>query len=556
MLDNLRSVVLSKSISRAIRSDSPRNYRNFFFVLLAIVTLLCLLMIGVGMAPIRTMPWDVMINLDNAWRVYQGQIPHTDYFNPLAPFYSVLTALGMKITSPSASALVYGNVIACAILTPWAWWIARQRFSAPIAFFFTLMIALLLIAPRPLGLSPRMTGYAMIYNRQGFVFLGMLLIQLFIPSRESSSRRSQFLSGLSSGTLLALTLFCKLNYFGAALLAVLLFLPIFRPSLRWAGGFVGGFALFFLGVKVLLGINLPDLLADARTAGKLVSVPSRLKKLNKIIAANALTVAIVFGTAFPVLYLTTTGSFKNLVKNFFRDYLPPLFTIAISFPLTAGNAQELDIPTFFIAGLMILDRIGRSGDGAKPNFRIGKIIFPVLLFALLYFPIVLNDIQSIAYSAIWHRTKLASVPESQKFASPRLADFIVPEFAESIPKYEGFDTRAYINKVNDGLALIQKNTREEKRILSLDGINPFPFALGWKSPTGDAAWWWRKYSFSRELHPNPERVFGNTDIVMIPKRGEQTRFDLLYIYEKYVGKHFSRKDESRDWTLWVKRSID
>jgi hypothetical protein len=205
---------------------------------------------------------------------------------------------------------------------------------------------------------------------------------------------------------------------------------------------------------------------------------------------------------------------------------------------------------------MILDRIGRSGDGAKPNFRIGKIIFPVLLFALLYFPIVLNDIQSIAYSAIWHRTKLASVPESQKFASPRLADFIVPEFAESIPKYEGFDTRAYINKVNDGLALIQKNTREEKRILSLDGINPFPFALGWKSPTGDAAWWWRKYSFSRELHPNPERVFGNTDIVMIPKRGEQTRFDLLYIYEKYVGKHFARKDESRDWTLWVKRSID
>lgn len=189
---------LPEIIIKIFTEDSSRSYRLLFLLLISIIASLAIILISVGIPPITALPTDISILLESGWRIISGQTPHLDYYSPLGSFTSLLIAFGMKITSPSASSIAYGNVLLLVICTPWAWLIARDRLSALNAFLFALFMALLLVAPRPLGSPMSEVSYAMLYNRQAFVFLSMLLIGIFITPRtpKKAQANSQFLGGV------------------------------------------------------------------------------------------------------------------------------------------------------------------------------------------------------------------------------------------------------------------------------------------------------------------------------------------------------------------------
>src|SRR5436309_15066133 len=62
-------------------------------------------------APIGA-PWDVFVLLDGAYRMSLGQVPGTDFGNPVGPMVYGLTSVGMKWQGqPSLASVAYGNLV-------------------------------------------------------------------------------------------------------------------------------------------------------------------------------------------------------------------------------------------------------------------------------------------------------------------------------------------------------------------------------------------------------------------------------------------------------------
>jgi hypothetical protein len=522
---------------------------------------------NIGSPPIKTMPWDVVIILDGGWRIINGQIPHSDFYNPIGPLYLLLTAFGMKVAPPSASSIAYGNVLLFIVLTPWAWFIARSRLSSANAFLFALFMGFLLVAPRALGPGIRTTSYAMLYNRQGFVLLSMLLVELFIPLRTSvGSKKFFLLSGLSSGILLALLLFCKITYFGIGAVAVLVSLLLLRCSLMWFVTFASGFLLICIAMQAFFNINLLSLISDVSLAGRVRSASGRWTEFKEIFKLHLTHIYLLF-----IALLVSSNSISKNKSNKDGNFLQNKVLITIPFVVLSGllicatNAQSTNIPLFFIAGLILLECLRRevklSGDSISSISGLNYLWAVLIIIPLFCGNILLKDIESVAYSAAWNKFKLPTTSESQRFQSRTLYDLVVPEKANNLPSNENVRVASeYPGIVNDGLVLLRKNVSTESRIFSMSFANPFPFALELPPPRGDALWWVENMSFNRNYFPDANQVFKNVDIVMIPKfadsqlqRRSQATELMKEIYGGYLKSHFIEKDSSQFWTLLVKR---
>ena len=557
---------LPQLIIKIFTIDSNRSYRFFFILLIVFVTSLSLILVNIGSPPIKAMPWDVMITLDGGWRIINGQTPHVDFSSPLGPLFILLTAFGMKVAPPSSSSITYGSVLLFIILTPWAWFIGRSRLSSVNAFLFALFMGFLLVAPRALGDTIQNTSYAMLYNRQGFVLLSMLLVELFISPRASVRSKNLLLGGLSSGILLALLLFCKINYFGIGAVAVLVSILLFRCPLMWFTTFASGFLFICIAMQAFFNINLLSLISDVNFASRVLSISHRLTRFGKI-----------FLLAFPHIYLlffallVSSNSISKNKSNKDGKFLQNKVLIIIPFVVLSGllicttNAQWTDIPLFFIAGLILLECLRRevklSGDSISSISGLNYLWAVLIIIPFFCGSILLKDIESVAYSAAWNKFKLPTTSESQRFQSRTLYDLVVPENSDNGSSNENVRVASeYPGIVNDGLVMLRKNMSTESRIFSMSFSNPFPFALELPPPRGDASWWHGGKSFNRNYFPDADQVFKNVDMVMVPKfadsqlqrRSEATEL-MKEIYGGYLKSHFIEKDSSQFWTLLVKR---
>jgi hypothetical protein len=88
----------------------------------------------------------------------------------------------------------------------WAYGVSLRRVNSGPAVLASLFLALLVVAPYPLGERPIDTGIAAIYNRYGAGILGIVLIETYRPSTRSRRalrrRVCQWLAALSQSQLL------------------------------------------------------------------------------------------------------------------------------------------------------------------------------------------------------------------------------------------------------------------------------------------------------------------------------------------------------------------
>lgn len=564
VIGNLRSKQsLLQRIIKVSTTESEESYKFFSIVLVVIFTSVSLILLSTGASHINAIPWDVLLLLDAGWRILNGQIPHTDYYNPIGPLTYLLTALGMKVAQPSVSSIVYGNLLLFIVLTPWTWLIVRSRFSAAIAFLSVLFIGFLLIAPRALGFDVRDTTYAMLYNRQGFALLSILLVELFVCVR-ASVRPKFFLSGLTSGLLLALLLFCKINYFGIGAVAVLIHIVLIRCSLMWFIAFVSGFIFICIGMQAFFNISLPSYISDISLASHAQSISGRWTMLKQSFQLNMSYIYLIFlPLLFSLINLSKNKARKDSFWQNIKVWMITSFVIASGLLICAGNSQNgQDIPLLFIAGVIVLEYLRRElkvcdpsrSDLSETNYLLAVLI----IIPFLYGSILLKDMESVAYSVAWHKVKLPYVADSQRFQSASLYSFVIPEKSNAITVY--WKAKEVPDKINDGLTLLRRNLSNNSRIFSMSYVNPFPFSLQLPSPKGAALWWDINLSFNKEFFPQAETIFKDTDLVMIPKISSQdpgccidTVGLMKELYGDYLKTHFIEKDHSEVWTLLAKR---
>src|SRR5580658_6122769 len=206
-----RLALLSEALADCLGSEAALGYRWAAVLLTGFFALVAGSALVWGSGPISG-PWDMAALLDGGWRIVNGQIPHTDFHTPIGPVTYLLVAFGLKVATPSVSAVLYGSLLTLVIVIPCAWYAAFTRLPVAVCAFYVLFLGVLLLAPRPLGYAFRDTTYAMIYNRESYALTSVLLILLFLGPRKPLDARAG-VEGTLAGLLLGLLLYCKVTYF-------------------------------------------------------------------------------------------------------------------------------------------------------------------------------------------------------------------------------------------------------------------------------------------------------------------------------------------------------
>lgn len=495
--------------------------------------------------------------LGEAWRILCGQVPHTDFHNPIGPLPYFLIALGMKVSDPSLAGYVFGNVLFLLIVSSWGAAIFFGRMRPAYAFLLTLFVAVMTVATRPLGYDPSITTYAMIYNRYGWVLLTLAFVQLFVAPEKHSPTKTRA-DAASVGLLLGLLFYCKITFFifgiaGLALAAVL------RAPLRKELAFAAaGFALVCIAAWATLGVVPADYVKDVLAAGHAQSFDARLWQLIKALAHNFWQVPLA-GVIWLLLAVEPFRRKQVSWHGALELSLVYFFILGAALALTVLNTVERsDVPFFFVAGIILLYQAERtwvlapSSDFKAKNWK--HIASTAIVTCAFFANIVVKDIWSIGNSFLGSLHTKSAEAETQKFDSARLRNFRIPATSQWRTAY--WQASEVPAAINDGLQLVRRHVGNDDQIVVLALTDPFSFALGLVPPKDVPLWWDLNISFDMSVHPSPEHMFGRADYVLYPllrKSDEgccqETVETLLTLYGDYLGKHFIPEERSSSWAL-------
>jgi hypothetical protein len=549
------------ALTRFLTAESDRSFRFACLALTIVVSSIGVLLLWQGASPI-TGPWDVAILLDGGWRIFNGQVPHRDFHNPIGPLTYLLVALGMKMGRPSTSSIPYGSGLALAVLVPWAWSLARRRLPAAISLLFGLFVALLLAAPRPLGYPISETTYAMLYNRQGYALLSILLIGLLIPSR-TGSRATDVAGGVSCGALVALLLYCKMTYFIVGSAGVVVGMVLFRRSLAWLIGFMGGFGLVCLAFAALLDVSLSNYASDILAAARSQSAPMRLRLLSSSLrnGLSEIYLLVLFSAfAATIVSRRTRPTLANA-----RAWIVLVFLVSGSQVIGMGNSAQgggVEEPLFAVALVILLEHYRRDSHGFIETAADAPRLLYTLALAiglpLLGGGTFGRDAASLAYTAGWHVLEKASFDASRRLHSASLSEFLVPASTEHVTAY--WLARDHPANVNDGIDLLRKHVTAKSRVSCLALANPFSFALELPPVRGEPLWWDLNLSFDRSTYAVPESFLTDATLVMLPRLNDRSHgccFETVEVMERlygpYLEEHFVERDRSSAWILFARR---
>jgi hypothetical protein len=469
----------------------------------------------------------------------------------------------MHIGRPSLAAYVYGNLLFLAVVGAWGAFIFFRKLPAPFAFLLTLFIAVLIAASRPLGWDSALTTYAMIYNRYGWALISILFVQLFVEDQDFLASRSAALDAGSSGVVLGLIFFCKVNFFIIALTAVPLAIFL-RPGLRsWIVLTAIGFATVCFGFWLAAGVNTLDYVRDITFAARSQSVSQRVSWLTHSLKVNFVHGLLIGGIWW---YLIARPAMRRQIiwSHAIRATLILGWILGSALVITIGNClEQSDVPLFLVSGIILLDAWRREQNrlsiDPKGLTRLTYILASLIVVGLFFGGIFAKDLLSLASSPLRQLAGASGTPPSQRFDAASLRDFVVPHTSDVNTSYSrAGDTPA---RINEGLALLRRHTSPQSRLAVLGLTDPFSFALGLTPPRGAPLWWDLGFSFSRIHFPPPELVFAEATLVMYPVPVQPENgccwdtVRLLHeIYDGYLRQHYAEAGRSVHWVLLAKRS--
>jgi len=549
---------LSAKLSGLLCSESPTNYRRAAAVLLAFFLLLAIVQCILGAPPLAG-PWDMVTLLDGGWRIINGQIPHQDFYNPNGSLTYELIAFGLRIGHPSTSSVTYGIVLLAAILIPLAWRIASTRLPWLIAAFAVLLTGAYLLSPRPPGYGIRETTYAMIYNREGYVLLSMLLVCLFLKVRDSI-RQASWLDGVFAGFLLGLLLYCKITYFIAAVGLTIVAVILFPRAVSWFLAAAAAFAGVCLGFFVVFRISLYRYLLDIAAAGFAQSRSMRIHLLSEGIKHNVIGICVLFSCLALWTWAQSRPGSPRLPA--LRQWLAAASIVAAALMIVSGNGAQrggIDDPLYFFAALVAIELFRRQNGRqlALPDtpVHMAMTTSAILVLAILSGGIVARDLASDAYTVEWDLAKRPALAASQRLHSATLSDFYVPPTTRHITAY--WPARDYPAHINDGIDLLRKHLESGDRVTAFAFANPFSFALDIPPAHERPFWWDLNFSFDRTHYPPANQFLGDATLVIMPRLQDRSvgySFETVDVmkdlYGGYLNDHFHEIDSTDTWLLY------
>lgn len=517
------------------------------------ITLICGTTALVGAVPTRVFGHDIFFLLDNGWRVVNGQRPHLDYYSPWGPVTFLVTALGLTISGYSVDGIGYGNALVALLIGNWTFYLAKNRLRPPIRLVLSLFLAALVAAPYSLGFSPFLSSHAMVYNRYGYALLGLIILESFRSSSgDALDKKAEWMGGVSTGIALSLALFLKASYFLVAV-AVMAIMSTYlrRLAIQRLAAMLLGFFVMGLGAIAYLRFDGSAMLGDLRMAAG-----ARAEALSLWTA--------VFNFLNHTWFLLGVLSFSKAASLLFNGRVPrwrrwhlPIagsFFFFVDIALMSSNAQADGFPVCAVFALVMLNEVievQQSMPVRQASSTRSYLAAALCIGPLLCMPLFVSDLAGIAYGA-W--SKAHPAPTSLRFTTQSLKPLVLYDTEGYHPRSNGL---LYTTYVNDGVALLERVSRSDESVLTMDMVNPFPYAMWRRPPLGGIAAMAYHYTLSDGHRPSDDEYFGNADIVMVPKHhaSEDVYYDDFWkTYEPGLRQRFQLIAES-DWWMVYRRKL-
>jgi len=543
----------------------PRSVRGWFIATVSSVAGIAGLSIWIGPAPIVG-PWDVFTLLNGAYRIYEGQAPSTDFSNPVGPLVYGLTALGMHLQhAPSLAAATYGQVMFLVIISALAWVVAWRRLPAMYAAAFTVFMALLAVSVRPLGYSPWVTTYAMLYNRYGWLLYSTLLLLVLLQRRMPSTKQSRAADGFLLGLILGLLFYDKITFFIASMVAVGIGLALstLPRSPRLGAAALSGFVVVGVVMRVAFGVHTTAYIGDFLQAARVQVSAQR---------TGLLAHAIFWTAPFALASILLLGGLFMIVRRRgepIRDIvylsLAAAYIMGSSLLISAGDADEKgNLPALVVIPLLIVAALeptlprwaggsatSRSGSWPVSASRLLLVGLALLLVGATG-PIVGEDSLGLG-KAVALRGYDARPPATQRFDARLLHDFVIPADAQWQTAYRTAHNLPAM--IDNGLSLLRRNIRPGDSVFTLAYTDPFSVALGLPLSRCGPLWWDLGYDFNPTHYPSAQCAIGNADWVIIPRmipgQGccQETVSVMRTVYSRYLSEHYRKVKQTSDWIL-------
>ena len=470
---------------------------------------------------------DVFALLDPAWRILNGQRPYLDFSSQLGPFSYLVTSAGLVLSRHGAEGLVYGQVLFGFASAMWAFFLARPRLTSLPALVLSVYVLIVAISPFNAGDNFYILCPAMTYNRTGYALLAIFLAEALSPA--PSRRVTDWIGGLSSGGVIAILLFTKITYFaGALFLLVGLSWCRKQSASRWIG-VVSGFCTLTFAFLVYLRFDAMAVVRDFRlTAGARELSPTEM-----IYAAVEMLsgegVALILITVLAVVVFR-----KDCAARKGWGVAAGSFTVLTAGSmLLFGNCQQRGLPLNSVMALFIASSLSQD---FYSRLTFERSLRAVLILGALLLPAgqIVSGSIGIAYSAFKHRTST--------FPPMRTATLSAIHTSEM----------QYAGQVEDGIALANQYRHSGDKIISLDFTNVFSYALAIPPARGGMACLNYGGTFGDRSHPDPARLFGNADVVMVPIVFSAARLDtgISRIYGPFLNGHFHLIGASANWRFY------
>jgi hypothetical protein len=114
-----------------------------------------------------------------------------------------------------------------------------------------------------------------------------------------------------------------------------------------------------------------------------------------------------------------------------------------------------------------------------------------------------------------------------------------------------------VEEANDGIALLQKQSKPTERIGAFWFANPFSYWLQRAPMRGGSPCWDYGGNFNDKSGPAPEEAFGGADVILVPRVNEDGlgwtgQPQLSRVYGTFLESNFRKVAESRYWWLYRK----
>jgi hypothetical protein len=540
--------------------DAARRSGRLLVVLLLLI---CAAEAIIGVPRLRIFGHDIFVSLDGGWRVLHGQRPGVDFFGQMGAAYYLLHATGLWLSGNDARGLGYGSTIATAGISFWAFFVLKPRMK-PAPFFVTcLFLALLAAAPFPLGFNPGQTAFSMKHNRYGYALTALVLLESFLP-RDAGSRKLEFGGGFSTGLACALLLFLKISYGLVALTFAVISLPLRSSARTGLAGMAAGFAAFCLPMMIYLRFDLPALLREYH---QLAGVQGG--SLNPYIVAMRLYIDRY--EIAPVVLLVALVSLLPWIPVRRKLTLAAVVAMAVLAGdlLLLTNTTPFGLPLLAAAALLLLNEVtgaipagslqhrpaqnGAIKNGALQNGSAPVHAAPLLAIGLLIAGIPMCvDATGVAMAI---EDKALSRTPGYRFHEPALAsvEFIDCAWPSSGPFcYPNDNGQNFVRYTEEGIALVQANSRPDESVRGMGMSNPFSFALQ-RAPSRGGAVNLSATNIRPTAMPPKKMLLGDVGLILQPKfpaTERDTMAAILDAYPELLGTEYLRVAESPNWILY------